>query len=73
MKNEIIKLLSDKFKKPVTEKTELVELCEDSISRVETLFDIEQLTQVKISEDDIFSIENVQDVINIINKIKNVS
>jgi acyl carrier protein len=73
MKDLILNFLSQKFNKQVTEDSELVDLCQDSISTVETLFDIEKLAEVKIPEDDIFSIEKVQDLINIINKLKNVS
>ena len=73
MKDLILNFLSQKFNKQVTEDAELIDLCQDSISTVETLFDIEQLAEVKIPEDDIFSIEKVQDLINIINKFKNLS
>lgn len=73
MKDLILNFLSQKFNKQVTEDAELVDLCQDSIATVETLFDIEKLAEVKIPEDDIFSIEKVQDLINIINKLKNVS
>jgi len=73
MKDLILNFLSQKFNKQVTEDSELVDLCQDSIATVEILFDIEKLAEVKIPEDDIFSIEKVQDLINIINKLKNVS
>ena len=69
MKEKIINFLSEKFEKTVSEKTELVELCEDSISRVETLFDIEMLIDKKIPEEDIFTIENVGDLIKVANKL----
>lgn len=69
MKEKIINFLSEKFEKKVSEKTELVELCEDSISRVETLFDIEMLIDKKIPEEDIFTIENVGDLIKVANKL----
>lgn len=69
MKEKIINFLSEKFEKTVSEKTELVDLCEDSISRVETLFDIEMLIDKKIPEEDIFTIENVGDLIKVANKL----
>lgn len=69
MKEKIINFLSEKFEKTISEKTELVELCEDSISRVETLFDIEMLLDKKIPEEDIFTIENVGDLIKVANKL----
>lgn len=69
MKDQILNFLSDKFNRQVNEKTELVELCEDSISRVETLFDLEELISKKIPEEYIFEIESVGDLIEVVNKL----
>jgi acyl carrier protein len=39
MKDLILNFLSQKFNKQVTEDAELIDLCQDSISTVETLFE----------------------------------
>jgi acyl carrier protein len=68
MKEEIFNFLSKKFNKPVEEKTEFVELCEDSISRVETLFEVEQMVGKKLSENDVLDMETVGDLLKAIEK-----
>jgi acyl carrier protein len=68
MKEEIFNFLSKKFNKTVEEKTEFVELCEDSISRVETLFEVEQMVGRKLSENDVLNMETVGDLLKAIEK-----
>lgn len=71
--------IHEKVKKSISEKcniplesintgTLLADIAEDSISRVELLFEIEQMLGCTISEDEVFEIETVGDLLHIINK-----
>lgn len=64
--NDILELIEKKFNKKIDPNSPISEFCQDSISRVELLFEIEQKINKKLSEDEIFEIETVQDLLNII-------
>lgn len=72
--------IHDKIKKAIAEKCGvsvetitneilLSDISKDSISRVEFLFEIEQLIGKRIPEKDIFEIETVGDLLHVVNKI----
>ncbi len=48
----------------------LSNFCSDSMARIELLFEIEKELGIKISEDDIFEIDTIQDLINVFEKNK---
>lgn len=52
----------DKFKLEAVRSTPLSDFVEDSIDRVEMLFELEELFGVRLSEDDILGLETVGDV-----------
>lgn len=66
--NNILELIEKKFNKKIDLNSPIAEFCQDSISRVELLFEIEQKINKRFSEDEIFEIETVQDLINVIKK-----
>jgi acyl carrier protein len=70
--DEIKKVIADKCGisvESVTSDILLSDISNDSISRVEFLFEIEQLIGKKIPEDDIFDVETVGDLLRLVNKI----
>jgi len=70
--DEIKKAIADKCGisvEFVTSDILLSGISNDSISRVEFLFEIEQLIGKKIPEDDIFDVETVGDLLRLVNKI----
>lgn len=64
---DILDFLKKKFGNEVVLETNIYELVQDSISRVELLFEIEQISGIKVSGDDILDAETVGDVIKLIN------
>jgi acyl carrier protein len=70
---KIKEIIAEKCSVPVetiNEETSLNDLVQDSLTRIDFLFDIEEFVGKKIPEEFIFEIETVGDLINIINKIK---
>lgn len=59
----IKKIIFDKFKLNVLNSTNISDFVEDSISKVEMLFEVEQLFATKFDEEDLLSIETVGDLI----------
>ena len=72
MTNEqIIKeVINRKYKGNLQNDTHLSEICEDSFSRVELLFDIEQQLNKKIPENEILNIETFGDLVYSISKLQ---
>lgn len=68
MKEKVLDFLRNKFNQPIDENSFLAEFSEDSMSRVEILFELEQLIGKKLNEEDILNIETVQDLINVVSK-----
>lgn len=68
MKEIIFELIQQKFGKSVSLDTHIREFCEDSISMVEFLFDVEHKLNKTIYESDIFEIETVRDLITFLSK-----
>ena len=52
----------DKFKLEVLESTLLSDFVEDSMDRVEMLFELEEMFGVSLSEDDVLGLEKVGDI-----------
>lgn len=72
MHEKIKKLIADKLLvdvKNITNETKLSEITEDSIDRIDLLFEIEQLIDKKIPEEDILNMETVGDILHSVNKI----
>lgn len=62
-REEIKKIIIEKTGfREVTPETNLSEIAQDSMTRIEILFAIEEMTGVYIPEEDIFSIETVGDL-----------
>jgi len=68
MKEKVLDFLRNKFNQPIDENSFLAEFSEDSMSRVEILFELERLIGKKLNEEDILNIETVQDLINVVSK-----
>lgn len=68
LKTKILDYLHEKYDKSIDEESLIVDFCDDSISRIEILFEIEQLIDKKLKEEDILSIEKVADLIEIATK-----
>jgi|688.fasta_scaffold746888_2 acyl carrier protein len=69
---EIKKLIAEKFFvdiNSITIETKLSDITEDSIGRIELLFEVEQLLNRKIPEEDVLSMETVADLLHVINKL----
>jgi len=63
MEDLVKKIISDKFKLDVVDSTLISDFVEDSFSKVEMLFEIEQSFGVRLGEEDILSIDTVGDLI----------
>lgn len=64
MEDQLKKIIIDKFNLREIDKNLLLsDLVSDSLSRIEMLFELEKIANKKLSEDDIFSIETVGDLI----------
>lgn len=64
MEDQLKKIIIDKFNlREIDENLLLSDLVSDSLSRIEMLFELEKIANKKLSEDDIFSIETVGDLI----------
>lgn len=69
---EIKKLISEKFFvdiNSITTETKLSDITEDSMGRIELLFELEQHLDKKIPEEDILSMETIADLLHVVNKI----
>lgn len=69
---EIKKLIAEKFFVDInliTNETKLSDITEDSIGRIELLFEVEQTLNKKIPEEDILSMETVADLLHVVDKI----
>jgi acyl carrier protein len=69
---EIKKLIAEKFFvdiNSITIETKLSDITEDSIGRIELLFEVEHLLNRKIPEEDVLSMETVADLLHVINKL----
>jgi len=64
----IKKIIFDKFKLEVSENTNVAEFVEDSMAKIEMLFEIEQALGRKFDEEDLLSIETVGDIFRIAKK-----
>jgi acyl carrier protein len=62
MEDTIKRIIFDKFKLEVDKNTPISQFVEDSISRVEMLFEIEQALNIRLSEEDILSVVNCGDL-----------
>ena len=62
MEDTIKKIIFDKFKLEVDKNTPISQFVEDSMSRVEMLFEIEQALNVRFCEEDVLSIVNCGDL-----------
>jgi len=72
LNEEIKKLIAEKFFvdiNSITIETKLSDITEDSIGRIELLFEVENILDKKIPEEDILSMETVADLIRVVNKI----
>lgn len=69
MKDKINQIIRQKFNIEPNSESALLDFCEDSISRVELLFEIEEAIGKRIPEDDIFEIENLQDLYDVVAKL----
>jgi acyl carrier protein len=69
MNEKINQIIKNKFNVEPNPNMSMLDFCEDSISRVELLFDIEEAIGKRIPENDIFEIENLQDLYNIVGKL----
>ena len=73
MIDNIKKIIAEKCNVPI-EKIEtdtlLAEIAEDSISKIDFLFEIEKTLGKKIPEQDILEMETVGDLLHAINKLK---
>ena len=68
---EIVKnIIFDKFKLEVLDDTLISDIVEDSFSKVEMLFEIEQAVEVKLDEEDILSIDTVGDLIQVLKNLE---
>lgn len=63
VESKIKQIIFDKFKLNVLNSTNISDFVEDSISKVEMLFEVEQLFATKFDEEDLLSIETVGDLI----------
>lgn len=73
MIENIKEAIAEKFKFPLEKiKTDtlLAEIVEDSISKIEFLFEIEKNLGKRIPEEDILDMETIGDLLHAINKIK---
>jgi len=68
IESKIKQIIFDKFKLEVLNSTNISDFVEDSISKVEMLFEIEQLFDTKFDEEDLLSIETVGDLIQLAEK-----
>jgi acyl carrier protein len=68
IESKIKQIIFDKFKLEVLNSTNISDFVEDSISKVEMLFEIEQLFETKFDEEDLLSIETVGDLIKVAKK-----
>lgn len=55
--------ISDRFGVEVSDGTLLVELVQDSMERVEVLFELERRAGVRLSEQDVLELETVGDLV----------
>lgn len=55
--------ISDRFGVEVSDGTSLAELVQDSMERVEVLFELERLAGVRLSEQDVLELETVGDLV----------
>jgi len=69
---EVKKLIAEKFFvdiNSITIETKLSDITEDSIGRIELLFEVENFLDKKIPEEDVLSMETVADLVHVVNKI----
>lgn len=56
-------IIHDKFKLNVLNSTLISSFVEDSMAKIEMLFEVEQALKIKIDEEELLSIESVDDII----------
>lgn len=66
MEDKVFAFLKEKFGREVGPDTEIAELVQDSMSRVELLFEIEQQVGAKLPGEELLDAETVGDVLRLL-------
>lgn len=68
MEEKIKKIVLDKYGVDVNSQTLIAELVEDSLSKIEFLFELEKELNISIPQDDLLDIETFGELIKVLEK-----